>query len=106
MTATEPEPEPTMPWYRVDGIVTHLKFGKGKAPAACCAPLRLGGRLERCLAMAGNLCDADVGEGLTCNAPLCDAHAHPVGPDRHLCPRHFARQFDGAPLAGNPSTAV
>lgn len=36
------------------------------------------------------LCDYPVGEGRTCDLPLCPECAKRVGPDRHFCPVHFA----------------
>lgn len=35
------------------------------------------------------LCDADIGHGKTCDAPICEAHAKPDGPGRDLCPIHW-----------------
>jgi hypothetical protein len=34
------------------------------------------------------LCDWPVGDGKTCDAPICDKHATNVGPDRDVCPLH------------------
>ena len=35
------------------------------------------------------LCDYPVGEGKTCDKPLCSEHASEVAPDIHYCPGHF-----------------
>lgn len=45
-----------------------------------------------CCADAGDfaLCDFPVGEGKTCDRPLCEEHAHEVAPDLHYCDSHFA----------------
>jgi hypothetical protein len=40
------------------------------------------------MAISGYLCDHELEGGKTCDAPLCDDHAHEVGKDRHYCPRH------------------
>lgn len=34
------------------------------------------------------LCDFPVGEGKTCDAPICDRHATSVGPNQDYCPVH------------------
>jgi hypothetical protein len=68
----------------------HVKMTNTKkhpAPKPCAASIELDGKRQRCCAMAGKLCDFAV-EGGTCDAPLCDEHAHEVGPDRHYCPIH------------------
>lgn len=43
-----------------------------------------------CTTIADCLCDWPMGAGKTCDALLCDRHAHPIGDDRHLCPIHAA----------------
>lgn len=90
-----------MPYYRIPGVgMAHLKMTSTKrrpAPLPCCAriphPSNAGGKAEvRCMAISSILCDWPV-EGNasgTCDAPLCHFHAHAVGPDRHLCPVHWA----------------
>lgn len=90
-----------MPMYRLPGVgMVHIRMAntqKRPAPAPCCArvpastiyPDAPKDRTWRCRAMSTFLCDWPV-EGGTCDAPLCPEHAHQVGPDRHLCPIHFA----------------
>lgn len=34
------------------------------------------------------LCDHPVGDGKTCDRPMCGEHATEVGPDRHYCLIH------------------
>lgn len=77
-----------MPWYRVHGRMVHLKIGAKAKPRQCRAPDPDGpGGL--CFGMSGFLCDWPVGdEGHTCDMPLCEPHAHQVGPDKHFCPKH------------------
>lgn len=91
-----------MPWYRVGGTMCHLKFG-GKAaknpPAPCAARLATTNPIVpsiRCAAISTLLCDHELTDGKTCDAPLCPDHAKQVGPDRHLCPRH-AEQLERQP---------
>jgi hypothetical protein len=78
-----------MPFYRVNGTVMHVKLAgpKSKHPKPCCARLATG---ERCCGISSFLCDWPV-DGGTCDAPLCEAHAQAIGPDRHLCPLHAPR---------------
>lgn len=88
-----------MPLYRMGTGVVHIKLG-GKAaknpPKHCMAPHQHAGteRMGHCCAMSSFLCDHDMGEGLTCDMPLCAEHAVIVGKDRHLCPKHFAERKD------------
>ena len=88
-----------MPFYRMHGLMVHLKLS-GKAaknpPAPCCAPIELDDIKQRCMAISGVLCDFELESG-TCDAPLCEEHAHQVGPDRHLCPRHAAARAAAEP---------
>lgn len=56
---------------------------------------------SECSFIADSLCDFPIGEGKTCDMALCDDHAHPIGPDRHLCPIHaamFNREGGEAPI--------
>lgn len=84
-----------MPYYRMHGLMVHLKLS-GKAaknpPAPCCARIELNGTKQSCMAISSVLCDFPLESGGTCDAPLCEEHAHQVGPDRHLCPIHRALQ--------------
>lgn len=95
-----------MPVYRVGDTVVHLKLSgrsKKSPPAPCCAqtPPRLlsghGRPLRRCMAISAYLCDWPLEAGGTCDAPLCDEHAHQVGKDRHYCPNHFAMYRETEP---------
>lgn len=84
-----------MPFYRFGTGFAHIKFS-GKAaknpPAPCAAMIPNGspivGRVMRCCALSSFLCDYELVDGGTCDAPLCPEHAQQIGPDRHLCPRH------------------
>ena len=49
----------------------------------------LGAHCTECLAPSDNLCDYPVGEGRTCDRPLCDEHSHEVAADVHYCRGHF-----------------
>ncbi|CAP44746.1 hypothetical protein [Bordetella petrii] len=44
---------------------------------------------EKCGDVGTNLCDYPVGEGKTCDLPLCDSHAYEVAPNVHYCPGHL-----------------
>ncbi len=84
-----------MPIYRVDGMLMHMKLGKSKRhppPAPCCCVINQAGKRTRCLAISIYLCDWELLEGGTCDAPLCAEHVQEVGPDRHLCPAHAAQR--------------
>jgi hypothetical protein len=51
-----------------------------------------------CLANGGRkvpstkLCDFPIGNGKTCDAPICDRHATGAGPDIDHCPVHSQQQ--------------
>jgi hypothetical protein len=49
----------------------------------------LGGHCTECAAPGDNLCDYPVGDGKTCDRPLCDDHAKQVANDVHYCRDHF-----------------
>lgn len=81
-----------MPFYRLAGIPVHVNFGRRKnVPAPCVARIGLDGREVRCAAISAYLCDWELSDGSTCDAPLCQSHANAVGPNRHYCPRHHAQ---------------
>jgi hypothetical protein len=42
-----------------------------------------------CGGVGDSLCDWPIGDGKTCDLPLCDDHARAVGMDRHMCPVHY-----------------
>jgi len=42
-----------------------------------------------CMDASDNLCDYPVGNGLTCDAPICEDHSHEIGPNLHYCEAHF-----------------
>ncbi len=97
-------------WYRFgkpgEDSIAHVHRRGGHA-AACVAP-----RFEhdkpdwgdRCGRMSVALCDGPAGETLggkplTCDAPLCELHRTPIGPNRDLCPRCVAKQAHAKPSA-------
>lgn len=91
-----------MPWYVVNGTVMHINMGRRKGPAPCVAPVGPDAvpPREHCCGISGYLCDwpvADDAEGLTCSAPLCDAHARQVRRDLHYCPAHHAEHLRAQP---------
>ncbi len=45
---------------------------------------------ENCSDVSGFLCDYPVGEGKTCDLPLCASHAYEIAPNLHYCAAHFA----------------
>ena len=77
-----------MPFYRINGMVVHVK-GSKKLPPACRALLGMEGTAQDlCGAISGFYCDWPAGGGRTCDAALCEAHAFEVGKNRHYCPAH------------------
>lgn len=43
---------------------------------------------HRCMDVGTNLCDYPVGNGKTCDMPICDSHAFEAAPNVHYCPGH------------------
>lgn len=54
----------------------------------------LGPHCGCCGGVSGFLCDYPVGEGKTCDRPLCDHCAAEVAPDVHYCPGHAKEWAD------------
>lgn len=44
---------------------------------------------ERCPSVSLYLCDYPVGDGKTCDLPLCGSHAYEIAPNIHYCPGHL-----------------
>lgn len=71
-----------------------------------CTPFRLPGggggfvctrgpRMKKCAFcshIGTKLCDFPVGDGKTCDKPMCAHHAKSVGPDLDHCPEHAGRK--------------
>lgn len=47
-----------------------------------------GQRCGACAAVGDFLCDFPVGEGKTCDMPLCERHATGIAPNIHYCQGH------------------
>ena len=45
---------------------------------------------HRCSWVSAFLCDYPVGDGKTCDRPLCSDHAYEVAPEIHYCDSHHA----------------
>lgn len=69
------------------GGMTAIVCGRGLKRAPKCW-------VKHCWKPSTKLCDhpvpdpARLGATKTCDRKICDDHADPVGPDRHLCPAH------------------
>jgi hypothetical protein len=55
---------------------------------------KLGAHCSRCARLGEFLCDYPVGKGWkgkprTCDANLCEHHAHEIALDLHYCPGHY-----------------
>lgn len=74
-----------MPYYRTPELgIVHMRGTK--LPAPCAARILINGREEPCLYPSEFLCDCRDQHKGTCDAPLCPAHAHQIGPNKHICP--------------------
>lgn len=54
----------------------------------------LGAHCGDCMAVGDLLCDYPVGEGKTCDRPMCGDHGHEIGPDLHYCAAHYKMWTD------------
>lgn len=61
---------------KVGGISAIVCTGRGRQK--CC----------RCGAPANLVCDWKVGNGKTCDQPICTVHAEEPAPNKHLCEEH------------------
>ncbi|MGS8281643.1 hypothetical protein [Pseudomonas sp. PARCl1] len=52
---------------------------------------QLGDHCAECNDLGVNLCDYPVGDGKTCDRPLCNHHALLVAPELHYCTAHAAQ---------------
>ena len=72
-----------MPCYRA-------RSDDGSEYFICGRNLDLGPTCHDCGYVSDYLCDYPVGYGKTCDRPMCEKHAHEIGPDLHYCQAHFA----------------
>ncbi len=49
---------------------------------------------HRCMDVGTYLCDYPVGDGKTCDMPLCNGHAFEAAPEIHYCPGHALQWRD------------
>lgn len=75
-----------MPFYRFKTGIVHVKGTR--LPAPCNTRMLIDGKEQGCMAPSAYLCDGTntANRSGTCDAPLCEAHARQIGPNRHLCP--------------------
>lgn len=85
-----------MPCVVVDGVTF---CGPGVASWVC--------GIDGCSHGSVVLCDYPIGDGKTCDLPLCRGHSKVVGPDVHLCPVHaamFEEKAKGRKVNPKPGT--
>lgn len=83
-----------MPFYRLDLGMVHVKGSK--LPAPCAAQVQIDGKHQVCLAPSDYLCDGPAEGRKTCDKPLCEAHAHEIGRNKHLCPPCHLNHLDAS----------
>lgn len=49
----------------------------------------LGPHCADCAGFGDYLCDYPVGDGKTCDRPMCDDHANEIAPEVHYCAGHM-----------------
>lgn len=65
----------------------------------------LGQHCADCSGFGDYLCDYPVGEGKTCDRPLCDDHASEIAPDIHYCAGH-RKMWDDFQATGGVTRAL
>lgn len=101
-----------MPIYRLKTGIVHMKGTK--LPAPCGARVLVDGKEVICLAPSEFLCDGppppervrQYHDSGTCDRALCEAHAHEIGKNRHLCPACRLAQQDAGPQQRNLFTSL
>ncbi|WP_332566634.1 hypothetical protein [Comamonas sp.] len=65
-------------------------------PDPCGARVLVAGQEQICMVASDYLCDApdSTGQRKTCDAAVCEAHAHEIGRNRHLCPACHLKRRD------------
>lgn len=83
-----------MPYYRISFGMVHMRGSK--LPDPCGARVLIAGKAQVCMVASDYLCDGPDASGQlsTCDAPLCAAHAHEIGRNRHLCPSCHLQHLD------------
>lgn len=69
-----------------DYCAAKIRSGVGSTMTLCGD---LGPHCADCAAVGDLLCDYPVGDGKTCDRPMCDDHAHEIGPELHYCEAHY-----------------
>ena len=64
-----------------------MKARSGDGKYTICGDL--GAHCHRCAGVGDFLCDFPVGDGKTCDAPMCEQHAHEIGIELHYCQAHY-----------------
>ena len=65
----------------------YVKKSSDGGPLFICGDL--GPHCADCAGFGDFLCDYPVGDGKTCDRPLCDDHANEIAPDLHYCAGHM-----------------
>lgn len=89
-----------MPYYRTSFGMVHMR-GRN-LPDPCGSRVLIAGKEQPCMVASDYLCDGPdtTGQRSTCDAPLCAAHAHKIGRNRHLCPSCRLQHRDADPQRG------
>lgn len=101
-----------MPFYRLKTGIVHVKGTK--LPAPCDARVLVEEKEVVCLAPSEFLCDGPPPperarrhhESGTCDRALCEAHAHEIGKNRHLCPACRQDRQEAGPLQRSLFTSL
>lgn len=67
---------------------THVQLPGGRGAIVCTSGRPRPTYCTACDKVAPYLCDWKIGDGKTCDLPICVHHAEEVAEDKHLCPKH------------------
>jgi hypothetical protein len=73
-------------------MTCHVVRVNGSVAIACSSGRKKAGKCRFCDNAHTKLCDFEITLGRTCDQKICDWHATTVGPDRHYCPDHRAKE--------------
>ncbi|KQP02575.1 hypothetical protein [Pseudorhodoferax sp. Leaf265] len=95
-------------WQRIGFTGTWADYQHAKSHTAgqvmhICGDL--GDHCADCADFGDFLCDFPVGEGATCDRPMCPAHSTEIGPNTHYCATHRS-MWEAYRAAGGVNTEL
>lgn len=79
-------------WQRLGftgGLKEYLRIKKQNSGGTFFIKGDLGAHCADCAGVGDYLCDYPVGDGKTCDRPMCEDHSHETAPEVHYCDFHY-----------------